>query len=105
MVEETPADKPAEGDGHQADEDSELLQGKQKHDMFRKRKEFGVSLVRDSMGVRCVRLERTCVRAKLLLSHPTLCDSMDHGPPGSCPWTLQARLLKWVALPSSRGSS
>ena len=51
-VEETPIDKPVgEGDGHQADEDSELFQGQEKHDVFRKRKEFGVSLVRDCMGV------------------------------------------------------
>ena len=50
-MEETPTDKPVgEGDGHQADEDSVLFQGKRKHEMFRKRKEFGVSLVRDCVG-------------------------------------------------------
>ena len=37
---------------------------------------------------------------------PTLCDPMDHGPPGSSVHgILQARILEWVAMPSSRGSS
>ena len=33
---------------------------------------------------------------------PTLCNPMDCGPPGSSVW---ARMLEWVATPSSRGSS
>ena len=40
-----------------------------------------------------------------LQSCPTLCDPMDWSPPGSCVrGTLQARILEWVAMPSSRGS-
>ena len=36
----------------------------------------------------------------------TLCDPMDHSPPGSSvPGILQAWILDWVAMPSSRGSS
>ena len=36
---------------------------------------------------------------------PTLCDPMDHGPPGSSVHgILQARILEWVATPSSWGS-
>ena len=36
----------------------------------------------------------------------TLCDLIDCGPPGSSVhWIFQARLLEWVALSSSRGSS
>ena len=36
----------------------------------------------------------------------TLCDSMDSSPPGSSVHgILQARILEWVAMPSSRGSS
>ena len=36
----------------------------------------------------------------------TLCDPMDCSPPGSfVHGALQARILEWVALPSSRGSS
>ena len=39
-------------------------------------------------------------------SCPTLCDPMDCSPPGSSVHgILQARILQWVALPSSRGSS
>ena len=36
----------------------------------------------------------------------TLCDSMDCSPPGSSVHgILQARILEWVAISSSRGSS
>ena len=46
------------------------------------------------------------VHAKLLQSCPTLCDPMDYSPPGSSVHgILQARILEWVAMPSSRGSS
>ena len=46
------------------------------------------------------------VRAKSLQSCLTLCDPMDCGPPSSSIYgILQARILKWVAMPSSRGSS
>ena len=41
--------------------------------------------------------------AKLLQSCPTLCDPIDGSPPGSSvPGILQARILEWVAMPSSR---
>ena len=47
-----------------------------------------------------------CVCAKLLQSHVTLCDSMGCRPPGSSvDGVLQERILRWVAMPSSRGSS
>ena len=43
--------------------------------------------------------------AKLLQSCPTLCNSMDCSLPGSnVHGILQARVLEWVAMPSSRGS-
>ena len=46
------------------------------------------------------------MRAKSLQSCLTLCDSMDCSPPGSSVHgILQARILEWVAMPSSRGSS
>ena len=54
---------------------------------------------------------RTCICriaacAKSLQSCPTLCDSMHCGPPGSSVHgTLQARILGWVTMPSSRRSS
>ena len=44
--------------------------------------------------------------AKSLQSCPTLCDPVDCSPPESAVHgILQARILKWVALPSSRGSN
>ena len=47
-----------------------------------------------------------CVCAKLLWWCPTLCKSMDCSPPGSSVHRiLQSRILEWVAMPSSRGSS
>ena len=47
-----------------------------------------------------------CMRAKLLQSCPTLCSPMDCSPPGfSVHGILQARILEWVAISSSRGSS
>ena len=45
------------------------------------------------------------VCAKALQSCPTLCDPMDCSLPGSSVHgILQARILEWVAMPSSRGS-
>ena len=45
----------------------------------------------------CVKLLQLCL---------TLCDPMDCSPPGSSVHgILQARILEWVAMPSSRGSS
>ena len=39
-------------------------------------------------------------------SYPTLCDPMDGNSPGSSVHgILPARILEWVAIPSSRGSS
>ena len=44
--------------------------------------------------------------AQVLQLCPTFCDPMDCSPPGSSvPGILQARLLEWIAMPSSRGSS
>ena len=43
--------------------------------------------------------------AKLLLPCPTLCEPVDYNPPSfSDHGILQARILEWVAMPSSRGS-
>ena len=47
-----------------------------------------------------------CIRAKSLQLYPTLCNPMDCSPPGSSVHgILQARILEWVAIPFSRGSS
>ena len=51
-------------------------------------------------------LSEHCVQAKLLQSCPTLCSPMDYSPPSSSVHgILQARILEWVATPSSKGSS
>ena len=51
-------------------------------------------------------LPSVCVHAKLLQSCPTECYTMDCSKPGSSVYEiLQARVLEWVAMPSSRGSS
>ena len=47
-----------------------------------------------------------CVHAKLLQSCLTPCDPVDcNSPSSSVHGTLQARILQWVAMPSSRESS
>ena len=47
-----------------------------------------------------------CVRAQLLQSCPPLCNPMDHSPQScSVKEILQARKLRWIVMPSSRGSS
>ena len=44
--------------------------------------------------------------SQLLQSCTTLCNSMDDSPPGSSVCGIfQARILEWVAISSSRGSS
>ena len=46
------------------------------------------------------------VSAQSLQACLTLCDPMDCSPPGSSVHgLLQARILEWVAVPSSRGAS
>ena len=47
---------------------------------------------------------RMCLHAKLFQSRLTLCNPMDCSPPGSLVHgILQAKVLEWVAMPSSRG--
>ena len=55
-----------------------------------------------------VSLIGTCFhcRYSVTQSWPTLCDPMDYSPPGSSVHgTFQSRILEWVAISSSRGSS
>ena len=53
-----------------------------------------------------VSMDYACMHAKLLQLCPPLCNPMDHSPPGSSVHRiLQARILKWVAVPPSRGTS
>ena len=47
-----------------------------------------------------------CVHARLLQSCLTLCNPLDHRPPGSSVYEiLQARILEWIVMPFSRWSS
>ena len=47
-----------------------------------------------------------CGSVLVAQSCPTLCDPMNYSPPGSSVHgILQARVLEWVATPSSRASS
>ena len=47
-----------------------------------------------------------CVHAESLQSYLTVCNPMDCSPPGSSAHgMLQARMLEWTSLTSSRGSS
>ena len=53
-------------------------------------------------------LDKTVKSGKMLVAQscPTLCESMDWSPPGSSvDGILLARILEWVAIPFSRGSS
>ena len=46
------------------------------------------------------------MKVKVAQSCPTICDPMDCSLPGSSVHgILQARILEWVAVPFSRGSS
>ena len=56
--------------------------------------------------VEWVKLQSEPMHAQLLQSCPTLCDPMDHSLPNcSVHGILQARLLEWVAISSSREPS
>ena len=69
------------------------------HSQYFRLKIFGYSRTNDS-------LRNMMLCAKLLQSCLTLCNPVGHSPPGSSvPEILQARILEWVAMPSSRGSS
>ena len=47
-----------------------------------------------------------CVLCSVAQSSPTLCNPIDCSLPGSSAHgILQARILEWVAMPFSRGSS
>ena len=51
-------------------------------------------------------LKAVCMHTKLFQLSLTVCDPMDCSPPGSSfHGILQAKILEWVAMPSSRRSS
>ena len=54
-----------------------------------------------SLGIR-YRVVAESLKTLIAQSCLTLCDHMDYSPPGS---SVQARILEWVAIPFSKGSS
>ena len=62
---------------------------------------------RRQCGIGCWPLnDYTCMCAKLLRLCPTLCNLIDYSLPGSSVHgILQARILEWVTISSSRASS
>ena len=59
----------------------------------------------DQLKCMCL-LKTTCVCAKSLQSFPDSVQSFGLQPVRLfCPWILQARILEWVTMPSSSGSS
>ena len=64
------------------------------------------AMLEASFSSRSSRFRSQCLRAHALQSCPTLCDPRDCSPPGSSVrGIIQARILEWVAMPFSRGSS
>ena len=54
----------------------------------------------------CLTTYSLCVYVLVAQLCPTLCKPMDYSPPGySVQGILQARVIEWVAIPFSRGSS
>ena len=48
----------------------------------------------------------SCMHARSIQSCPTLCDPRDYSPPGSSVYGIfQARILEWVVISFSWGSS
>ena len=74
--------------------------------------EFGGTVAKTDMvfaliGLRSLsELQTTASAAKLLRLCPTVCDPMDCSQPGfSDHGILQARVLQWIAMTTSEGSS
>ena len=57
-------------------------------------------------GMICYAVRAACKQAKLYQSCPTLCNPVNCSSPGSSVrGILQAKILEWVSMPPSRGSS
>ena len=73
-----------------------------------RKKKTNSSLESPKRSQHCQTLMLDCLHvcAKSSQSCPTICDSMDHSTPVfSVQAILQARILDWIAMPSSKGSS
>ena len=73
---------------------------------IRSKRFFSIFIMRTWLSFLEVNFTKACMHAKLLQSCQTLWDPMDYSPPGSSvQGILQTRILEWVAMPFSRGSS
>ena len=64
------------------------------------------SVLCGSLDGREVLGKNACMHAQSLLLYLTLCDPMDYSPPDSSVHGIfPARILEWVAISSSKGSS
>ena len=73
----------------------EILQLSYKIHYFQRSKDYWENICREQNILKW----HAAAAAKLLQLCPTLCDPIDHSPPGSpVPGTLQARTLEWVAI-------
>ena len=67
---------------------------------------FSLAVVLSCPSTHGILVPACVLHAKWIQSCPTLCDLMDCGLPGSSVHgILQARILEWVAMPSSKESS
>ena len=67
---------------------------------------WGIVALHCCVSLCCIMKWISCVLVWVAQSCPTLCDCMDCSPPGSSVHGfLRARILEWVAIPFSRGSS
>jgi len=68
---------------------------------------FNHNKMEDEGVLKCkIDMNLLCVCVLVAQSCPTLWDPKDYNPPGSpVHGIFQARILEWVAIPSSRGSS
>ena len=66
----------------------------------------GVHLISNNIPTNRILTQNACMHAKSLQSFPTICHPMDRSPLGSSVHgILQTKILEWVAVPFSRGSS
>ena len=74
--------------------------------MVKRVKQLTIYKLENNKFVEIKKSELKLVCAKSLQLYPTLCNPLYCSPPGSSVHgILQVRILEWVAMPSSRGSS
>ena len=69
------------------------------------KKENQTQIYNTQINLRCILLSERKVKVLDTKLDLSLCDPMDCSPPGSVHGILQVRILEWLAIPFSRGSS